>query len=74
MFVAVLIVIVGALIANVVAAAVRGATAEAGLTTAGVLATLTRWFILLFALLSAVTELDVAQNMIFILFAYKMQG
>jgi len=68
-FAAVLIVIVGALIANVVAAAVRGATAEAGLTTAGVLAALTRWFILLFALLTAVTELDVAQNMIFILFA-----
>src|SRR5919199_4882595 len=34
-FAAVLIVVVGALIANVVAAAVRGATVEAGLTTSG---------------------------------------
>jgi hypothetical protein len=67
--VAFLIVVVGALIANVVAAAIRGATAETGLTTSGLLATLARWFILLFALLTAVTELDVAQSMIFILFA-----
>src|SRR5919198_4217739 len=68
-FVAFLIVVVGALIANVVAGAVRGATVEAGLTTSGLLATLARWFILLFTFLTAVTELDVAQNMIFILFA-----
>ena len=69
LFVAFLIVVVGALIANVVAGAVRGATAETGTTTSGLLGTLARWFILLFALLTAVTELDVAQSMIFILFA-----
>jgi len=68
-FVAFLIVVVGALIANLVAAAVRGATVEAGVTTSGMLAALARWFILLFTFLTAVTELDVAQNMIFILFA-----
>jgi Conserved TM helix len=68
-FAAVLIVVVGALIANVVAGALRGATADTGLTASGLLATLAKWFILLFALLAAVTELDVAQNMIFILFA-----
>jgi hypothetical protein len=68
-FATVLIVVVGALIANVVAGAVRGGTAEAGLTTSGVPATLAKWFILLFAFLTAVTELDVAQSMIFILFA-----
>jgi len=69
LFVAFLIVVVGALIANVVAGAVRGATVEAGVTTSGMLAALARWFILLFTFLTAVTELDVAQNMIFILFA-----
>jgi hypothetical protein len=69
LFVAFLIVVVGSLIANVVAGVVRGATAEPGLTTSGLLGTLARWFILLFALLTAVTELDVAQSMIFILFA-----
>src|ERR687888_165445 len=51
-FVAFLIVVVGALIANVVAGAVRGATVEAGLTTSGLLATLARWFILLFTFLT----------------------
>src|SRR2546421_11194624 len=58
LFVAFLIVVAGALIANVVAGAVRGATAEAGLTTAGLLSTLAKWFILLFAFLTAVTELN----------------
>jgi len=69
LFVAFLIVVAGALIANVVAGAIRGATAETGTTTSGLLGTLARWFILLFALLAAVTELDIAQSMIFILFA-----
>jgi hypothetical protein len=68
-FAAILILIVGALIANVVAEIVRGAATEAGLTTAGLLATVARWGILLFAALSALTQLNVAQNMIFILFA-----
>ena len=68
-FAAVLIVLVGALIANVVAGAIRGATAETGLTASGLLASLAKWFILLFTFLTAVTELDVAQSMIFILFA-----
>jgi hypothetical protein len=69
LFVAFLIVVAGALIANVVAGAVRGATAEMSPTTSGLLGTLARWGILLFALLTAVTELDIAQSMIFILFA-----
>ncbi len=68
-FAAILILIVGALIANVVAGIVRGAATEAGLTTAGLLANVARWGILLFAALSALTQLNVAQNMIFILFA-----
>ena len=69
LFVAFLIVVVGALIANVVAGAIRGATAETGTTTSGLLGALARWFILLFALLTAVTQLGIAQSMIFILFA-----
>jgi hypothetical protein len=38
-------------------------------TTSGLLGSLAKWFILLFAVLTAVTELNVAQSMIFILFA-----
>jgi hypothetical protein len=69
LFVAFLIVVVGALIANVVAGAIRGATAATGTTMSGLLGTLARWFILLFAVLAAVTQLGIAQSMIFILFA-----
>jgi hypothetical protein len=69
LFVAFLIVVIGALIANVVAGAIRGATAETGTATSGLLGTLAKWFILLFTLLTAITELDIAQSMIFILFA-----
>lgn len=68
-FVAILILIVGSLLANVVAGAIRGATAEAGLTTSGLLANVARWAILVFAFLAALTQLNVAQSMIFILFA-----
>jgi Conserved TM helix len=69
LFVAFLIVVVGALIANVVAGAIRGATVETGTTMSGLLGALARWFILLFAVLAAVTQLGIAQSMIFILFA-----
>jgi hypothetical protein len=68
-FVAILILIIGALLANVVADIVKGAAGEAGLTMAPLLAGVARWAILLFAFLAALTQLNVAQNMIFILFA-----
>lgn len=68
-FVAILILIVGSLLANVLAGAIRGATAEAGLTTSGLLANVARWAVLVFAFLAALTQLHVAENMIFILFA-----
>lgn len=42
---------------------------EANVSSAGILASLVRWAILLFAVLYALTELDIAPNMIFILFA-----
>ncbi|HKS69426.1 MAG TPA: mechanosensitive ion channel domain-containing protein [Ktedonobacterales bacterium] len=69
LFVAILIVIVGALLANVVAGVVRGAAGAAGLATAGLLANVARWAILVFAFLAALTQLNIAENMIFILFA-----
>ena len=39
------------------------------ITAPGLLGALARWFILLFAVLAAVTQLGIAQSMIFILFA-----
>ena len=68
-FVAILILIIGALLANVVAGLVRGVAAESGLSTANLLATVARWAILVFAFLAALTQLNVAQNMILILVA-----
>lgn len=68
-FVAILILIIGALLANVVAGLVRGVAAESGLSTANLLATAARWAILVFAFLAALTQLNVAQNMILILVA-----
>ncbi len=68
-FAAILIVVIGALLANLVADIVRGAAGEAGLSMTPVLASLARWAILIFAVLAALTQLNVAQNMIFILFA-----
>jgi small-conductance mechanosensitive channel len=68
-FVAILILIVGSLLANVVAGIVRGAAGSAGLSTSGLLANVARWAILVFAFLAALTQLNVAQSLIFILFA-----
>ncbi|MGZ3583283.1 MAG: mechanosensitive ion channel family protein [Ktedonobacterales bacterium] len=68
-FVAILILIIGALLANVVAGLVRGAAGGAGLSTASLMAEVARWAILIFAFLAALTQLNVAQNMIFILAA-----
>jgi hypothetical protein len=66
---AVLIIVLGCLIATVVADVVRGAAREAGLSIAPVLADVARWAIVIFSVLAALTQLNVAQNMIFILFA-----
>lgn len=68
-FVAILILIIGALLANVVAGLVRGAAGEAGLSMASLLAEVARWTILVFAFLAALTQLNVAQSMIFIVAA-----
>lgn len=68
-FVAILILIVGSLVAHVVADIIKGAGGEAGISTTPMLATIARSAILLFAVLAALTQLNIAQNMIFILFA-----
>ncbi len=60
-FAAILILIVFALIANLVADVVRGAAAGAGLPSAGLLAGVARWGILLFAFSSALSQLQIAQ-------------
>ena len=60
-FAAILILIVFALIANVVADIVRGAAAGAGLPSAGLLAGVARWGILLFAFSAALSQLNIAQ-------------
>lgn len=67
--VAILIIVIGALLGNVVAGIVRGAAGGAGLSMAPLLANIARWAIIIFATLAALTQLHVAENMIFILFA-----
>ncbi len=67
-FVAILILIVFAFIANVVAEVVRGAAAAAGLPSAALLAGVARWAILLFAFSSALSQLNIAQYEINALF------
>ncbi|MCA1599218.1 MAG: hypothetical protein LC769_09420 [Chloroflexi bacterium] len=68
-FAAVLIVFVGALIANVVADIARGAAAGGGPSMVRAAGGLARWAILLFAVLTALTQLRVGATMIYILFA-----
>lgn len=67
--VAILIIVIGALLANVVAGIIRAATGEARLSLGPLLANVARWAIIIFAVLAALTQLHVAENMIFILFA-----
>jgi small-conductance mechanosensitive channel len=67
--VAILIIVIGALLANVVAGVILAAAGEARLSLAPVLANVARWAIIIFAVLAALTQLHVAETMIFILFA-----
>jgi hypothetical protein len=68
-FAALVILVAGLLVANIVADIVRGVSEEAGITTAPLLAGVVRWAIILFAVFTALTQLNVAEYMIFILFA-----
>ena len=67
--VAALIILIGAMIANIVADMIRGSASGAGLSTAPLLSMGARWAILIFAFLAALTQLRVASGMIMILFA-----
>ncbi len=68
-FVAIIILIVGALFANIMAKIATGAASEAGLGTASLIGNVARYAILGFAVLTALTQLHVGENMIQILFA-----
>jgi len=68
-FVAIIILIVGALLANIMARVATGAASEAGLGTASLIGSVARYAILGFAVLTALTQLHVGENMVQILFA-----
>lgn len=66
--VALVIIVVAALIANFVAGIVRGATAEMGFTTPGLLANIARYAIIVFAAVAAVNQLGIAETVVNTLF------
>ncbi len=67
--VAIAIIIIGSLLANIASNLARGAAGEAGLSTAGIIGNVARYAILGFAIVAALTQLHVAENIIQILFA-----
>jgi len=73
-FVAILILFLGALIATVVADLVRGMTATAGVGNPNIFAAIARWAILLFAIFMALSELRVAQSIVNLLFGAIVFG
>ena len=66
--VAIVIIVIGALIANFVAGIVRGSAAEMGFTTPNLLANLTRYAILGFAAVAAFNQLGIAPTVVNTLF------
>ena len=73
-FVAILILFLGVLLATVVADIVRGATATAGIGNANVFAEISRWAIILFATLMALTQLEIATALVIELFGAIVFG
>jgi hypothetical protein len=73
-FVAVLILFLGVLLATVVADIVRGATATAGIGNPNVFAAIARWAIILFAALMALVQLDIATALVVELFGAIVFG
>ncbi len=73
-FVAVLILFLGVLLATVVADIVRGATATAGIGNPNVFAEISRWAIILFAALMALTQLQIATALVVELFGAIVFG
>jgi len=66
--VAVLILLVAIVLANVASASVRAAAQAGGFASAGLLGTITRYAILVFAVLAALTQLEIAPELVQILF------
>jgi Conserved TM helix len=73
-FVAVLILFLGVLLATVVADIVRGATATAGIGNPNVFAAIARWAIILFAAFMALTQLQIATALVVELFGAIVFG
>jgi mechanosensitive ion channel-like protein len=73
-FVAVLILFLGLLLATVVADIVRGATATARIGNPNVFAEISRWSIILFATLMALTQLQIATALVIELFGAMVFG
>ena len=73
-FVAILILFLGVLLATVVADIVRGATATAGIGNPNVFAAISRWAIILFAALMALTQLEIATALVVELFGAIVFG
>lgn len=73
-FVAILILFFGTLLATVVADLVRGATATARIGNANVYAEISRWAIILFATFMALTELRIAPELVIELFGAIVFG
>jgi Conserved TM helix len=73
-FVAILILFLGTLLATVVADIVRGAIATAGIGNPNVFAEISRWAIILFAVLMALTQLEIATALVVELFGAIVFG
>ena len=73
-FVAILILFLGTLLATVVADIVRGAIATAGIGNPNVFAEISRWAIILFATMMALTELSIATAIVLELFGAIVFG
>lgn len=73
-FVAILILFLGALIATVVADIVRGLTATTRIGNPNVFAAIARWSIILFAVFMALTQLRIAPSIVELLFAAIVFG
>lgn len=73
-FVAILILFLGALLATVVADIVRGLTATAGIGNPNIFAAVARWAILLFAIFMALSQLGIAPAIVELLFSAIVFG
>ncbi|MCL5411877.1 MAG: hypothetical protein M1150_04070 [Patescibacteria group bacterium] len=65
---AILILAIGVIVAGFIAELVRGALASANVTGSNVIAGVSRWAIIIFAILAALNELNIARDIVNILF------